>query len=192
MKIFLAQIQKLEVAKTIIHKRDGFVGSLPGSSVHNNADKSCAVSLCCCDKNASGSSCCTLTAADTSAVISRCSLVGQGKTAGKVAGSSGNIGSRYCIRGRTCDITETVSINSCLHDQCKIMSSSMLVVIRKTGRIGKYRVGTAQFLCAGVHLLHKCFYRSSDLFCNLKCDIIGRGQHNSIQALLHGKNFSKL
>ena len=72
------------------------------------------------------------------------------------------------------------------------MSSGMLVVIRKAGRVGKYRVGTSQFLCTGVHFFHKCIYRSTDLLCSLQCDIIGRGQHNSIEALLHGKNFSQL
>ena len=72
------------------------------------------------------------------------------------------------------------------------MCCGMLVVIRETGRIGEYRIGTSQLLGTVVHFLDKGIHRSADLFCDLESNVIGRGQHQSIKALLHGKYLSEL
>ena len=72
------------------------------------------------------------------------------------------------------------------------MCCGMLSVIRKTGRIGKYCIGASKFSGTVVHFLDKGIYRSTDLFCNLEGNVIGRGQHQSVKALLHGKYLSEL
>ena len=72
------------------------------------------------------------------------------------------------------------------------MSSGVLVLIRKTGRIGKHCVGASKLGSPLIHHLYKAFHRACKMFGNLQGDVIGRYQHNSVQTLLHGKNFIKI
>ena len=192
MEIFFCKIQKLEVGEAVVHQSDGFIGCLSGCTVHNNTDQSSAVTLGSSYKDASGSCGSTLTSADTALIISGGSRSCHGKGTGKVSGTAGNIGSRYRIGSGTGNCAETVIADSCLHNQGQVMGGGVLIIVRKTGRIGKYGIGTSKFLGAVIHFLDKSIYRAADLFCNLKGNIIGRSQHDCIEALLHGKNFSKL
>ena len=68
----------------------------------------------------------------------------------------------------------------------------MLILIRKPGRVGEHCVGTAKLGSPGIHHGNKVFNGSADMLCNLKSDIIGRGNHDGVQALFHGKNFVQL
>ena len=61
----------------------------------------------------------------------------------EVSGTAGNIGSWDRIGGGSGDGAEAVITDSRLHDQSQIMGGGMLVIVRKTGRIGKYRIGTS-------------------------------------------------
>ena len=68
----------------------------------------------------------------------------------------------------------------------------MLIVIWKTGWIGENCVGTAKLLCPGIHLLDKSIYRTAYMLCNLQGNVIGRSNHDSVQALLHSENLVHL
>ena len=72
------------------------------------------------------------------------------------------------------------------------MGGGVLIIVRKTGRIGKYGIGTSKLLCPGIHLLDKAVYRPAYMLCNLQCNIIGRGNHNGIQALLYSEDLVNL
>ena len=192
MEIFFRKIQKLEIGKTVVHKSNRFIGCLSGRSVHNNTDQCGAVAFSRSYQDASGSSGSTLTSADTALVISDGSRICHGKGTGEVSGTAGNIGGRYGIGSGSGNCPETVIADCCLHDQSQVVGGGVLIIVRKTGRIGKYGIGTTKFLGAVIHFLDKSIHRTADLFCNLKGNIIGRSQHDRIEALLHGKNFSEL
>ena len=68
------------------------------------------------------------------------------------------------------------------------MGCGMLIVIGKSGGIGKNCIGAAKLLGTAVHHLYKIIYRTSHMLCNLQSDIIGRGYHDGVQTLLHSEN----
>lgn len=47
----------------------------------------------------------------------------------------------------------------------------MLIVIGKSGGIGKNSIGAAKLLGTAVHHLYKIIYRTSHMLCNLQSDI---------------------
>ena len=68
----------------------------------------------------------------------------------------------------------------------------MLILIRKTGWVGKYCVGTAKLGSACIHHLNKTVNRSADVLSKLKGNIICRSKHDRIQTLFYGKNLINL
>ena len=68
----------------------------------------------------------------------------------------------------------------------------MLVLIRKTGWIRKYSVGTAKLCCTGIHHLNETIDRTTDMLGELKGNIVCRCEHDRIQTLLYGKHFINL
>ena len=72
------------------------------------------------------------------------------------------------------------------------MCGCMLIFVRKAGRIREDCVCTAEFCSAVIHHLNKAVYRTTNVFCNLKCHIVGRRKHDRIQALFDSKNFIQL
>ena len=68
----------------------------------------------------------------------------------------------------------------------------MLIFVRKSGRISEYGIGTSKFDSTVVHHLNKSVNGTTDLFCNLKSNIIGRCKHDRIQTLFYSKDFIQL
>ena len=84
------------------------------------------------------------------------------------------------VSGGCCDGSERLILDGGLHDQRHVVGRSVLVVIRKSGGIREYGIGTSKLLRSGIHLLDKAVYRTAYMLCNLQCNIIGRGNHNGM------------
>ena len=98
------------------------------------------------------------------------------------------VGGSDTVGSSLTDLAESRVIVCRLCDQRHIMCSSVLILIRKSGRVGEYSIGTAKLLSPGIHCCYKGIYRSADMFSYLKGNIVGRCYHNGIETLLHGKN----
>ena len=79
-----------------------------------------------------------------------------------------------------------------LGDQRHIMGSGIMVIIRKTARIGKMRTGAAQILCFLIHHIRKCGNRSGHMLRESVGRIIGRLQHQGIKGLPDRELFARL
>ena len=100
------------------------------------------------------------------------------------------VGRPQCVVCGTADAAERLMFDDLLQDQSHVVSRSIMILIRKTVRIRKMSVGTAQFGCPFVHHLRESFRGAGDVFCDGVAAFIGGFQQNSIQTLFHGQNLA--
>ena len=144
---------------------------------------------CFTDQSTAGSFRVSFFSADAGIIITIACVIDHCKIVGKHTVTSGNICCRDGIGSSSCNCAESVIFHGGFHDQCHVTCSCVLILIRKSGRVGKDSICAAKLLCTGIHCLHEGIYRTADMFCHLQCDIIGRSNHDRIQALCHGKYF---
>ena len=68
----------------------------------------------------------------------------------------------------------------------------MLILIWKTGRIGKDCIGTPKLLGTRIHGCYEILYRTADMLGYLQGNIIGGCDHNGVETLFHGEYFVQL
>ena len=72
------------------------------------------------------------------------------------------------------------------------MGGSVLVFIRKSGRVGENSTGAAKLGGPVVHHLYETVHGSAYMLRYLQGDVVGGGKKHGVQALFNGKYLSKL
>ena len=101
------------------------------------------------------------------------------------------VGSSDTVGGSLRDLAESRVIVCCLCDQRHIMCRCVMILVRKTVWIGKMRVRTSQGSRFLIHQFHECIHTAADMLRHGDTDFIGRFEHHTVQALLHGQVFSQ-
>ena len=101
------------------------------------------------------------------------------------------VGHRNCIARCTSDNPKCLILVCCCRNQRHIISTHIVILIRQSVTVVKMRILTSQFLRPRIHQINERLIIAAKLLPHMLRDrvstLIGRFQHNSVQALFNGK-----